>query len=86
MRLVLSIIGRFFNVAGRFWWKYIAMNFVKSMFADCGKNVVIGKSGSFHYKHVHIGSNSSLDHMHTLLVLLLIYVLGTMLCLDHMFF
>jgi len=60
MRLVLLIIGRFFNVAGRFWWKCVAMRFVKSMFAECGKNVVIGKGGSFHHKDVHIGSNSSI--------------------------
>ncbi len=86
MRLVLSIIGRFFNVAGRFWWKYIAMRFVKSMFAECGNNVVIGKGGSFHYKHVHIGSNSSIGPNACFISAIAHIYKGITLCLDHMFF
>lgn len=60
MENVLRIIYIIFNVISRGIYKYLFMPFRKSMLAECGSNVYIGKGGSFIFKNIYIGNNVSI--------------------------
>jgi acetyltransferase-like isoleucine patch superfamily enzyme len=58
--MAIRIIANCFNLFIRAWWKFIVMPFIKSMFVECGKNIIIGRKGSFNYDHIHLGNNVSI--------------------------
>ncbi|MDJ0304947.1 DapH/DapD/GlmU-related protein [Dehalobacter sp.] len=79
-------IAKIFLLVSKAWWKIIMMPFVKSMFADCGHNVRIGRNGSFNYNHIHLGDNVFIgDHACFICAIAHIYIGNHVMFGPHVF-
>lgn len=57
LKKTINIIYFFFNIFSRGIYKFCFLPFKLQLFASCGKNVIIGKGGSFTYSNIHVGNN-----------------------------
>ncbi|WP_241535928.1 acyltransferase [Indiicoccus explosivorum] len=60
MRNILRTFSILVIVFYKAFYKYIMMPMKKSMFAECGKNVYIGRRSTFIYNNIHLGNNISI--------------------------
>lgn len=60
MKRILSTLYIFCSLFKRTIYKFIFMPCIKSMFKECGKNVIIGRNGSFIFKNISIGNDVSI--------------------------
>ncbi len=60
MRVIFRGIYLVSTVFIRGWYKFVVMPIKKSMLAEYGKNVSIGRGCSINYKNVYIGNNVSI--------------------------
>ena len=60
VKCVFRLIYLIGQIAFKAAYKFILMPLKKSMFAQCGKNVYIGRGSSFTYENVYLGNNISI--------------------------
>lgn len=57
MKILLKIIYSIYNLFNKAIYKFITMPIKKSMFAQCGNNVYLGKNSEITFKNVYVGNN-----------------------------
>ena len=57
MKIIIRGVYKLCSLIRRGIYKFLIMPMRKALFADCGKQVTIGRGGHFVYKNVHIGNH-----------------------------